>query len=60
VTAGMEQMFKSLTDRGMNGYKQSRASLCNSQTLAAKVVSTEQMKEKHRSRLHPVTQKRAS
>gem|GEM_PF-4813880 len=37
VTAGMEQMFKSLTDRGMNGYKQSRASLCNSQTLAAKL-----------------------
>ena len=28
--------------------------------LGRKVVSTEQMKEKHRSRLHPVTQKRAS
>jgi len=28
--------------------------------LGRKVVSTEQMKEKHRSRLHPVTQKQAS
>jgi|SRR5580658_1135990 hypothetical protein len=28
--------------------------------LGRRVVSTEQMKEKHRSRLHPVTQKRAS
>jgi hypothetical protein len=28
--------------------------------LGRKVVSTEQMKEKHRSRLHPVPQKRAS
>jgi hypothetical protein len=28
--------------------------------LGRKVISTEQMKEKHRSRLHPVTQKRAS
>jgi hypothetical protein len=33
----MEQMSKSLTDRGMNGYKQSRTSLCNSQTLAAEL-----------------------
>jgi hypothetical protein len=28
--------------------------------LGRRVISTEQMKEKHRSRLHPVPQKRAS
>jgi hypothetical protein len=37
VTAGKEQMLKSLTVRGMNGYKQSSMSLCNSQTLAAEL-----------------------
>jgi hypothetical protein len=33
----MEQMSKSLTDSGMNGFKQSRASLFNWQTLAAEL-----------------------
>jgi hypothetical protein len=33
----MEQTFKSLTHRGVNGYKQSSISLCNSQTLAAEL-----------------------
>jgi hypothetical protein len=33
----MEQMFKSLTHRGVNGYNQSSISLCNSQTLAAQL-----------------------
>ena len=37
VTAGMEQMCKSLTDRGVSGYKEFSTSLCNSQTLAAKL-----------------------
>jgi len=32
----MEQVFKSLTDRGASGYKKFSASFCNSQTLAAK------------------------
>jgi hypothetical protein len=30
-------MFKSLTDRGMNGYKQSSTSFCDSQILAAEL-----------------------
>jgi hypothetical protein len=37
ATAGMEQMLKSLTNKGMNGCKQSSKSLCNSQTLAAEL-----------------------
>ena len=36
-TAGMEQAFKSLTHRGVNGYRQSSISLCNSQSLAAEL-----------------------
>jgi len=31
----MEQIVKSLTDRGVSGYKEFSMSLCNSQTLAA-------------------------
>jgi hypothetical protein len=34
----MEQMFKSLTHRGVNGYKQSSITLCNWQTLAAELL----------------------
>jgi hypothetical protein len=34
VQSGMVQWPKSLTDEGMNAYKRSSASLCNSQTLA--------------------------
>ncbi len=30
-------MLKSLTDRGMNGYRQSSMNWCNSQTLAAEL-----------------------
>jgi hypothetical protein len=60
VTARMEQMLKSLTDRGLNGCKRSSKSLCNSQTLAAELSRQNIMKEKHRSRLHLVKQKRAS
>jgi hypothetical protein len=33
----MEQTFKSLTHRAVNGYKQSSISLCNSQTLVAEL-----------------------
>jgi hypothetical protein len=35
VMAGMKQLFKSLTDREVNDYKQSSTSLSNLQTLAA-------------------------
>jgi len=35
VQSGMVHRPKSLTDEGMNAYKRSSASLCNSQTLAA-------------------------
>jgi len=37
VTAGIEQMLKSLTDRGANGCKRSRMSLFDWQTLVAKL-----------------------
>jgi hypothetical protein len=37
VAAEVEQLLKSLTDRGMNGYNQSSMSLCNSQTLGAEL-----------------------
>ena len=37
MTAGKEQMLKSLTDRGMNGYKRSSMSLGDWQTLAAEL-----------------------
>jgi hypothetical protein len=37
MTAGMEEVFKSLTDRGASGYKKFSASFCNSQTLAAEL-----------------------
>jgi hypothetical protein len=33
----MEQGFRSLTDRGVSGYKKFSASFCNSQTLAAEL-----------------------
>src|ERR1700688_2685017 len=33
----MEQVFRSLTDRGVSGYKKFSASFCNSQTLAAEL-----------------------
>ena len=35
VQSAMVPSPKSLTDEGMNAYKRSSASLCNSQTLAA-------------------------
>jgi hypothetical protein len=35
VMAGMEQLFKSLTDKEVNDYKQSSTSLINLRTLAA-------------------------
>ncbi len=37
MTAGMEPMFKSLTDGGVSGYKEFSMSLRNSQTLAAEL-----------------------
>jgi hypothetical protein len=37
VTAGMEQMLKSLTDRETNGYKRSSMSLFDWQTLVTKL-----------------------
>ena len=56
----MEQTSKSLTHRGVNGYKQSSIELVQLADLGRRVVSMEQMKEKHRSRLHLFPQKRAS
>jgi hypothetical protein len=55
----MEQTFESLTHGAVNGYTQSSISLCNSQTLAAELFLWNIVKEKHRSRLHLFTQKRA-
>lgn len=54
----MEQRLKSLTDKGNGRLQAIQHELVRLGELGRKVVSTEQMREKHRIRLHLVSRTR--